>query len=282
MKTIRLALAALVAVFLTAVPLFAQTQLTTTTLTAAVADQNTTSVSVLAATGISAPGTGSTLTYLFVDTELMQVRTVNGTAIGVLRGAGGTTASAHAVNALVYVGPPANFTSVDFVGACTASNFPNLPLINTRNGNVWNCATSVAGAGLWQGYSTQRSQELAPRTAVAGSSLATSSYTILPTDYIVVLSSSGTAAGGTAVAVKSFTLPSHLGLAGKQLIIKDESGGIGATTKIVLVGTIDGTNSAVANVVELKTPWGAVTLEAGSGGWFTVSCHGGNGSTTCR
>jgi hypothetical protein len=100
-------------------------------------------------------------------------------------------------------------------------------------------------------------------------------YLVQPTDYIVALSTTLQGCGCTATASptnKSIVLPSHLGLAGKRLIIADESGGISATTSIILVGTVNGTHSSSINVVALKTPYSSVTLHAGSGGWFLDVC----------
>lgn len=273
----RVAAALLIGLLLT-VSASAQTSLNQTTVSTAIADATTRVLVVASATGATANTTSA-----FVDGEFMPITAVSGTSLTVVRGGGSTRARSHAAGALVYIGPNVAFTTVDPGGSCVSTSIQYLPLINISDGVAWNCTTTGTGLQAWVGSQVAPPQTFtAPRTVVAGTSLATSSYTILPTDYIVVLSSSGTGTTSTAVAVKSFTLPSHLGLAGKQLVIKDESGGVGATTNIILVGTIDGTHSATATVVQLKTPWGAVTLEAGSGGWFTISCHGGNGSTTCR
>src|SRR5581483_4315954 len=138
-------------------------------------------------------------------------------------------ATTHASGALVYIGNPRVFSSVDQYGSCTASNLPYLPVVNIRSGNVWNCINS-----LWQAWNPLPIMETKPRVSIAGTA-----YTILPTDYLVVLSTTI----GSQTGAKSFTLPSHTGLAGKHILVKDESGGITATSHIVLVGTIDGTNS---------------------------------------
>lgn len=283
MKTFKLSRtlgAILIALLVTAGPLFAQTSLTTTTLSTAVTDLNALTVVVASATGITAPGTGTNLVYLYVDQELMTVRTVSGTNIGVARGAGGTRAQLHAANSLIYVAPPQAITTVDLNGSCTAANQTYLPVINVRTYTFWNCAstaapltaaqggTAVAAIGQWQGWSSAPTSERATRTAVS-----TQAYTILATDYIVALTTTSLGAGATAF--RSFTLPSHVGLAGKILIIKDEAGALTSTTGIVLVGTIDGTNSSVATVIQLKTAWQSVGLYAGSGGWFTLWCSGG-------
>src|SRR4051812_48181997 len=86
---------------------FGQTILTNTTLGAAVADSNTTIVSVASATGINVPSSSdyTQSTFLYVDRELMDVRAKNGTTIQVVRGAEGTTAAPHVSGALVFVVP---------------------------------------------------------------------------------------------------------------------------------------------------------------------------------
>ena len=269
-------------------PAWAQTSLTTTTLSNALTDTAGTSVVVASTTDITAPGTGATLTMIYIDQELMAVRAVPvaGT-LTVARGAGGTRAAKHAVGAFVYAGNPNAFTTVDPSGKCTAADERFMPVINTRTGTVWNCAlttatgtAAVTAQSLWQGWNPVNYMPSGPRTVVGGVQTAAAlvspntaiglNYTILPTDYLVVLATSGTTPGSLATAIKSFTLPNTLGLQGKHLIIKDESGAISATTQIILIGTIDGTASTVATVVALKTPYGAVGLYAGSNGWFTL------------
>ena len=277
MNTIKRLLSLLAVLTFMAGSAFAQTSLTTTTFSAAVADSTVTSVTVASATGITASGTGATLVFLYADGELMAVRTVNGTVIGVQRGANGTRAVPHVANALVYVVPPAAATTVDYAGTCVAASQVYLPIINIRNGVLWNCSpvngadtaaqtTATAAIAQWQGFAYTPVAERSARVSIT-----TQAYTILPTDYIVALTTSSL--GG--VAIRSFTLPSHVGLAGKMLIIKDESGAITSTTNIVLVGTIDGTHSSSINVIQMKTAFMSVGLYAGSGGWFTLWCNGG-------
>lgn len=81
-----------------------------TTIVGAVAP-NATSFSVTSATNITAPifNTGSGITYLLCDQELMLVTGVNGTAVTVQRGVGGTRAMNHSALAPVMSGLPADF-----------------------------------------------------------------------------------------------------------------------------------------------------------------------------
>lgn len=268
------AAAALVVGLLFTVSAAAQTSLNQTTLSTAVTDLTTRVIVVASASGATANTTAA-----YIDGEFLPITAVSSTSLTVVRGGGATRPRTHAASALVYIGPLVAFTTVDPGGSCTSTAQQYLPLINISDGVAWNCVSSA-----WQGFVIAPPQSYAsPRTIVTGTTAAASAYTILPTDYIVVLQSSGTASGSTATAVKSFTLPSHLGLAGKQLVIKDESGGLTATTNIVLVGTIDGVNSGTATVIQLKTAFGGWFGYAGSGGWFTISCgNAGAAPSTCK
>lgn len=155
MKTLKLYLATLGFVLCAAFA-FGQTALTQTTLSAAVnASQQV--ITVASATGISAPapltgnvygaqvgsmlvledGTSGTLG----TTEAMLVTGVSGTNISVVRGASSTTASAHIAGALVFVGTPSQFYTLDPTGGCTASATLVTPYVNIRNGNQWLCST---------------------------------------------------------------------------------------------------------------------------------------------
>jgi len=162
MKTLKsLSLFLLVCALATA--LDAQTILTNTTLSSAVG--NTTSsalttgnlglVVVASATGISGPAantgdvaglaTSNAQTYLFIDGELMQVKSVSGTTIGVIRGVGPTAASSHASGAVVFVIPSAvvggdNTRQLSVPkGSCTRTNQPYLPNINFASGIISDC-----------------------------------------------------------------------------------------------------------------------------------------------
>jgi hypothetical protein len=122
--------------------LYSQAQISTTntTLSAAVTTTAATTVVVASATGFVA-GT----TSLFVDREFMDVTSVNGTTIGVRRGAGGIV-SAHASGATVHVGPRgarSPFITVDRVGPCTATLEAYLPQINTISSNRYDCSANV-------------------------------------------------------------------------------------------------------------------------------------------
>ena len=83
--------------------------ITTTTLAAAMGQADTFAI-VASATGITAPNnqTGTGMTWLRINQEVMPVITVSGVVIGVLRGQNGTTATTH-VSGEVQIGLPADF-----------------------------------------------------------------------------------------------------------------------------------------------------------------------------
>ena len=147
-----IALLALVAAFWPAIGA-AQTMLTQTTLSAAVA-AGARSLSVASATDIAAGG------EIFVESpttggELMRVTAVSGTTLTVRRGTGGTpstpTGPQHASGARVWVDINDAFTTFDVSGACTSSDHRYLPHINTRSGEIWDCDP---GVGVWLKRST--------------------------------------------------------------------------------------------------------------------------------
>lgn len=138
----------LVAVLLVSLPASAQTYLTSTTLSGAVNNAQTTLV-VASATGIAAGGA------LYIDRELVTVRSVSGTTITVNRGQGGTVANAHGTSRTVIILPAAALgaggaitqvdpSGTDGVGSCTLTSQRYQPIINVTNGNVWLCRYTAA------------------------------------------------------------------------------------------------------------------------------------------
>lgn len=92
-------------------------------------------------------------TQLFIDRELMTVINVSGTALTVVRGAGGTVATPHSNGAMVLFGQPRFFYSMDpgavagnGPGVSPISNIPCIlnnvvvsPWVNIRTGAQWYC-----------------------------------------------------------------------------------------------------------------------------------------------
>lgn len=140
---------------------FGQASMTTTTLSSALsAGSSSTVVNVASATNISGPAlpfpqggigspSGSALTLLFVDREVMRVNSVSGTAVSVSRGWDGTSSMAHASGAKVWVGPGSAFTKSEPVGVCILSQLTVNPRVNSLTGNIYTC-----GNGKWTTFAT--------------------------------------------------------------------------------------------------------------------------------
>jgi hypothetical protein len=160
----KISLFLLVCAFASALP--AQTILLNTTLASAAGNTissalttgNLGVVNLASVTGVTAPvansgnvalaATSAGTTYLFVDRELMQVESVSGTSVTVIRGAGSTGAASHASGALVFVVPAAavaNFGGGAYgaeggpQGSCTRTNELYLPRIQFSSGTVSDC-----------------------------------------------------------------------------------------------------------------------------------------------
>lgn len=113
-----------------------------TTLSAAITNsQNSFSVASVAHI---VPTTNTYNTDLFVDAELMVVVSQpSGTTVNVLRGQGGTKATAHVASSVVIIGKPAWFYAFDPQGACTAASTLVGPVVNYKNGQQWICSTKT-------------------------------------------------------------------------------------------------------------------------------------------
>jgi hypothetical protein len=176
----------------------AQSLYSTTTLAAAV-NSDVTTIQVASATNILTPGLyqsqgglgsvtgGPNVETLYVDRELMKVNSISGVYISVERGYAGTRSSGHNNAATVTIAAASLFTDYDHFGSCTAALLPYLPLLNTNDGNWYNCPSSGVDSGMWvvstsgQTYHTQdNSFEVAPTacyTSVSGNSTGTQGYT---------------------------------------------------------------------------------------------------------
>lgn len=127
----------IVGLALAILPAAAQSTLTTTTLSAAIASTSINQFRVASTTGFTA---GSS--YIMVDKELMSVNSVSGTTITVTRGYEGTLASTHASGATVYAGNATLFYAVDPQGSCTTANQP-VPVMAIYSARRWNCINSA-------------------------------------------------------------------------------------------------------------------------------------------
>lgn len=120
-------------------PAAAQTYNTSTTVATAVTSYTNTSLAVASVTGMAVGN------YVYVDHELMRITAIN-TTTKILTVVRSQTPSLHSASAVVFWGPGSMFVSgpVDnqghpLSGACTASNYPYLPLIDVNTGNVYLC-----------------------------------------------------------------------------------------------------------------------------------------------
>lgn len=133
---------------------FTQTALNNPTLSAAMSATDTIA-QVSSATGITVPGTGTNLVLLLIDKELMAVRTVSGTVIGVTRGLNGTRQYAHVSGAQVWVAPPAAIVNYFLSGQCQRNTLLYVPQVlggtpgaGSDVGALFDCL-GVGAAGQW-------------------------------------------------------------------------------------------------------------------------------------
>ena len=112
-KKLNLFLAGVLGLLLAVIPAQAQTALTTTTLSEAVDDSETT-IDIASATGVLVGD------IVFLDREAMRVLTVDTTnnRITVQRGVAGTSASAHANSSVIWHEAPAGLTGSSRAGSC--------------------------------------------------------------------------------------------------------------------------------------------------------------------
>lgn len=100
--------------------------------------------------GLGSPTGGPNETGLYIDRELMRVNSVTGLIARVQRGVQGTQTAAHNSGATVYVAPYSSFVQRQFFGACVPTDLPNLPLINTNTGAIYNCPSVGPFAKVWE------------------------------------------------------------------------------------------------------------------------------------
>jgi hypothetical protein len=151
MKTIRTLMVTVGLLVALAVPSFAQTSLTSTTLAAAVT-ASAAQINVASATGIEVGDRVAVLAQNRVA-EFMRVRAINGTFITVSRGVD-SRALAHLSGATLYHAPEAQFYRDDpVVGtSCTRANELYLPHINTSSKNITQCSTAAVWYRLDQQF----------------------------------------------------------------------------------------------------------------------------------
>jgi hypothetical protein len=188
----------------------AQAVLTQTTLSSAVGgggqgtgysgiNSSAQSFVVLASTtNVTAATNGTPSVFLYIDTELMGVTTVNTTTgvVGVERGVGGTKETAHASGDMVLIGTAgttSQFAAADPDGACLSTAIISTPYINVLNGNQWLCSSIT---GTWvPGFRNNSGKPKANTTLVADAA-----GVVLPSGPLFEL-------GGATNAITGFTIP---------------------------------------------------------------------------
>ncbi len=133
------------------VSLGAQTTLTSTTLAAAITNANDQVMTITSASGWTATSS-SAQTYAIVDREVVGVRSISSTTVGITRGLFSTRATGHASGAKIYFIPAGSIalTNSDRAGACSTSgsadlsqNGATVPVLNPITGNAFKCLGSV-------------------------------------------------------------------------------------------------------------------------------------------
>lgn len=210
-------------------PAFAQRVLSSTTLASAL-DSTSQFMTVTSATGFTAPGTGSTFVVALIDRELVAVRSVNSTTIGIARGQQGIT-SAHVSGAAVWVGSPVgNFGSNIPAGQCIRTQLVSVPVIvagvaggGTDVGTIWDCL-GLTTAG-------QYVQTNATGSSAAGTigSTVSSATSVTPTGQYFKMS-------GTVNPVSTIVLPAGAA-PGFQLLIEPTGAWVTDTAGNILIAT---------------------------------------------
>jgi len=192
---------------------YAQTATTNTTLASAMG-RNDNTINLTSSTNVVAAGTNNqVMTGLYLDREYMTITTnVNPAGTGnvwnVKRTVAGL-ATTHVSGATVWVGPPGVFDlgPIDRAGACTATNFQYLPVIEVRSGNAMNCDVngkwSLYGVGAFYVPPTQCT--FAPTTLTV-----TNTYPQIGASNIFVLKGISNAAAGTMTLTCNILVPTNV------------------------------------------------------------------------
>lgn len=259
----------------------AQTILTTTTLSAAVADSSAQRITLTSATGVTAPSAvdNTKATFVYVDRELMDVEAVSGTTVTVIRGAESTAGRTHASGALVFIIPAylVQFSGTPYgappavpAGSCTRSTEMYLPRIQFVSGMVSDCL-----GGQWvtgDALTTQRQTNSGFRSPDPGGTALTA------------LETAGTAAGAsTEIYCSEVNIPYSMLLTGLGVlngttvgtnkhfaILYDSTGNVLANTAIL------GTTTAGASTYQ-KMNFVTKYYAVGPARYF--ACDGINGTT---
>jgi hypothetical protein len=191
---------------------FAQTATTSTPLAAAMGRGDQTLV-LTSSTGVSAASTTNPITGLYIDREYMTVvANVNAAGTGnvwtVKRGVAGIQ-STHVTGSVVYVSIPATFDlgAKDRVGACTATSFTYLPIVEVLSGTLMNCDVNgkYTPIGMGAFFVPPTQCTWSPTTLTQ-----TSTYTIAGASNVFVLKGISNAAAGTMTLNCTIYVPTNV------------------------------------------------------------------------
>jgi len=203
----RSAAALLLAVLFTSAPLWAQTVVTSTTLSAALGNSPVATMTVASATGFVANST-----FALIDKELVIVQAVNSTTIGITRGADGTRPAPHISGATVWVGPAVAFNKYTPSGQCTRTLLQYVPFIVAgdrdplNNGILFDCL-GLTTAGQWVRVSESGGPPILGTTVASPAGVMTATgtvFTVSGTNAITGI----TLPAGWAPGVSLYVVPS--------------------------------------------------------------------------
>lgn len=221
----------------TASPAFAQTTVSSTTLSAAVTSSQST-FTVASATGIDVGD------LMFVDREFVRVTAISGTTITVRRGQEGSAARAHGSGAILYHGPSNNFSRDDVApgSACTASDEAYLPRIVIPSGRIYQCSASV-----WHELGSNGGTFTVTFNLAANASLADQAFWIADRDYEIVAIAEVHSTAGSDVGAVNLQVTKDTGTnapgAGTDLLTNNSNAGfdLKGTANTVQNGTLTST-----------------------------------------
>ena len=232
MKTLKLAVLSFALLLLPMLASAQQNNLTQTTLSAALTASGTTVV-LASGTGVTT-GANAYTTALYIDREYLVVTANPGAVSGtytVLRGQGGTGATAHASGTMVLLGKPSWFVASDPQGVCVLANVIATPIVNYKTGNESLCSsvTLTFGPGFMNSI---------PEVAIVTKLVASAAGAILPsgplfhvngtaaiTGFTIPVGCNATAVGGCQFtiipdAVFTWTAAGNIALAGTAVVNK--------------------------------------------------------------
>jgi hypothetical protein len=252
-RILRQTAAALAAVLLLATLATAQTALTSTTLAAAITNANDQTMTIASATGWTATSSQAQ-TYAIIDREVVGVRSLSSTLVGISRGLVSTRATGHASGTKVYFIPAGSvaLTNQDRAGACSTTGSADLsqsgstvPVLNPSTGNAFYCLGSV-----W-----------VPTTHVLGTNTCTVTQATSKSTGVTCTGMGGTitmnAAGLATVTTVTFTVTDTAVAAGDTIMVSLKSGNTASSYQ----ATVDAV-AAGSFAVSLRNVTGGTLSEA--------------------